>query len=245
MNMNIDTPQVNSNITGIGYKDHFNDRQYINELSNKISISLCLLNDNGFLVINIDEGGLKYIIKACNLRGYYEPKGNLKIYKWKKLHPYFDKNRDVNPNKPVVEYEYIVILFKNENSKLKNVMQPYLDGETLKEKEASFPDVFDCFGTTSSAKDEIKEIFGDRKAFSTPKPVKLLKELIRATTNKVSLIMDFYAGSGTTGHACVELNKEDQGNRKYILVSNNESNICKDITFKRMSMIDKSVKLLD
>ena len=238
-------PPYNSNIDGIGYKDHFNEIQYINDLTSKISTSLCLLSDTSFLVINIDEGGLKYIIKACNLRGYYEAKGNLKICKWKKLHPYFDKNRDVNSNKPVVEFEYIVILFKSKNSKFNNIMQPYLDGDSLKEKEAQFPEVFDCFGTTSSAKDEIKEIFGDRKAFSTPKPVKLMKELIRATTNKDSLIMDFYAGSGTIGQACIELNKEDGGNRKYILVSNNESNICKEITYKRMQMFDNNVNLLD
>ena len=238
-------PPYNSNINGIGYKDHFNEIQYINDLTSKISSSLWLLSENGFLVVNIDEGGLKYILKACNLRGYYEAKGNLKIFKWKKLHPYFDKNRDVNPNKPVVEFEYIVILVKSKNSKFNNIMQPYLDGDLLKEKEAQFPEIFDCFGTTSSAKDEIKEIFGDRKAFSTPKPVKLMKELIRATTNKNSLIMDFYAGSGTTGQACIELNKEDGGNRKCILVSNNESNICKDITFKRMNMITDSFVLLD
>lgn len=238
-------PPYNSNIDGIGYKDHFNARLYIDDLAKKIGTSLGLLSDNGFLVINIDEGGLNYVIRACNLRGFYDFKKNLKICKWKKLHPYFDKNRDVNPNKPLVEYEYIVILFKNNNSKFNNIMQPYFDGDSLKEKETPFPDVFDCFGTTSSAKDEIKEIFGDRKAFSTPKPVKLMKELIRATTNKNSLIMDFYAGSGTVGHACVELNKEDGGNRKYILVSNNESNICKDITYKRMSSVDNNAVLLD
>ena len=238
-------PPYNSNIDGIGYKDHFDDRKYIDDLSTKISHSLWLLNEKGFLVINIDEGGLKYVLNACRYRGYFECKGNLKIYKWKKLHPYFDKNRDVNPNKPVVEYEYIVVLFKSTDSKYNNIMQPYFDGNLLKEKEAQFPEIFDCFGTTSSAKDEIKEIFGDRKIFSTPKPIKLMKELIRATTNKNSLIMDFYAGSGTVGHACVELNGEDGGNRKCILVSNNESNICKNITLKRMNMITDSFIFLD
>lgn len=238
-------PPYNSNIEGIGYNDYYKDLEYISDLTRKIGISLSLLSEKGFLVINIDEGGLKYIIKACNLRGFYEPKGNLKIYKWKKLHPYFDKNRDVNPNKPVVEYEYIVVLFKSKNSIFNNIRQPYFDGDLLKEKEVPFPDVFDCFGTNSSAKDEIKEIFGDRNAFRTPKPIKLMKELVRATTNKNSLIMDFYAGSGTIGHACVELNKEDGGNRKYILVSNNESNICKDITVKRMSKFDDSFVFLN
>ena len=57
--------------------------------------------------------------------------------------------------------------------------------------EVPFPDEFDCFGTTSSAKDEIADIFGKREYFSTPKPVKLIKELIRVTTNESSIVMDF------------------------------------------------------
>ena len=105
--------------------------------------------------------------------------------------------------------------------------------------------MFRCFGTNSSAKDEIKEIFGDRTYFQTPKPLKLLKELVRATTNKDSIVLDFFAGSGTTGHAVIDLNKEDNGNRKYILISNNESNICKDVTLKRIKMFDSNVNFID
>ena len=119
------------------------------------------------------------------------------------------------------------------------------NGEELKEKESKVPNTFSCFGTNSSAKDELATIFGDRTYFQTPKPLKLLKELVRATTNKNSLVLDFFAGSGTTGHAVIELNKEDNGNRKYILISNNESNICKNITLKRIKMFDSNVKFID
>ena len=124
-------------------------------------------------------------------------------------------------------------------------MQPYLENDELKEKEAKVPNIFRCFGTNSSAKDEIKEIFGDRLYFQTPKPLKLMKELIRATTSKDSIILDFFAGSGTVGHATVDLNKDDNGNRKYILITNDESNICKNVTLKRMQMIDKDVIFID
>ena len=92
--------------------------------------------------------------------------------------------------------------------------------------------------------DEIKNIFGDRNYFSTPKPLKLVKELIRATSKKDSIILDFFAGSGTTGHATIELNREDNGNRNYILISNNESNICRDVTLKRMKKFDSDVVFL-
>ena len=113
-------------------------------------------------------------------------------------------------------------------------MQPYIENGALKEKESYVPEVFDCFGTTSSAKDEIKELFGKRDYFSTPKPLKLMKEIIRATTSPTSIVFDFFAGSGTVGHACLELNAEDGGQRNFILISNNESNICEEVTDRRL-----------
>ena len=104
----------------------------------------------------------------------------------------------------------------------------------MKEREADVPKIFDCFGTTSSAKDEIQVLFGKRDYFSTPKPIKLMKELMRATTTKNSIVLDFFAGSGTVGHACFELNAEDGGERTFILISNNESNICESVTNCRL-----------
>ncbi|MDD4070372.1 MAG: DNA methyltransferase, partial [Candidatus Izemoplasmatales bacterium] len=64
-------------------------------------------------------------------------------------------------------------------------------------------------------------------------------------SNKDSIILDFFAGSGTVGHAVIDLNKEDNGKRKYILISNNESNICRDVTLKRMQMVDVNVNFID
>ena len=91
-------------------------------------------------------------------------------------------------------------------------------------------------------KEELTKIFtSDNKAYG----IKLLKELVRATTNKDSTVLDFFAGSGTTGHAVIDLNKEDGGNRKYILISNSESNICKDVTLKRIKMFDSNVKFIN
>ena len=232
-------PPYNSHIDYIGYQDAF-DGSYNDFMNIRIKIAYELLSNDGFLVINIDEGEVDNLTKLCK-KFFYK----IKVCKWEKIHPYFDKNRNVNPNKKVVKYEYIIICFKSKESKLNNLYQPYLDGEELKEKESKVPNIFRCFGTNSSAKDEIATIFGDRTYFQTPKPLKLLKELVRATTNKNSLVLDFFAGSGTTGHAVIELNKEDNGNRKYILISNNESNICKNITLKRIKMYDSDVKFID
>ena len=63
-----------------------------------------------------------------------------------------------------------------------------------------------------------------------------------SSTNKNAIILDFFAGSGTTGHAVLELNKKDGGNRKFILCTNNENNICNDITFPRINNVIKGYK---
>ena len=55
-------------------------------------------------------------------------------------------------------------------------------------------------------------------------------------------MLDFFAGSGTTGHAVMDLNKEDNGCRKFILITNNESNICQRVTIPR---IQKAIKMFD
>lgn len=232
-------PPYNSHIDYIGYQDAF-DGSYDKFMATRIKLAHELLSNGGFLLINIDEGEVDNLTKLCKDLFY-----KVKVCKWEKLHPYFDKNRNVDPNKKVVKYEFIIICFKSKESKLNNLKQPYLEGDILKEKDSKVPNIFRCFGTNSSAKDEIKEIFGDRTYFQTPKPLKLLKELVRATTNKDSIVLDFFAGSGTTGHAVIDLNKEDNGNRKYILISNNESNICKDVTLKRIKMFDSNVNFID
>ena len=75
--------------------------------------------------------------------------------------------------------------------------------------------------------------------FSMPKPVKLIKYLINLNLKNNITILDFFAGSGTTGQAVMDLNKEDNGNRKFILVTNNENNIAHDVTFERLHRIIK------
>ena len=64
----------------------------------------------------------------------------------------------------------------------------------------------------------LENLLGSKKIFENPKPVKLIKRLINFTTSKDSLILDFFSGSATTAHAIMQLNAEDGGNRKYIMV---------------------------
>ena len=72
-------------------------------------------------------------------------------------------------------------------------------------------------GTAESAKKELTEILGAH-GFETVKPVELIKRLIYHTTGKEDMILDFFSGSGTTAHATMQLNAEDGGNRKFIMV---------------------------
>ena len=86
------------------------------------------------------------------------------------------------------------------------------------EQEYYFDSIIDEMGTFTDAKNEISLIFDGIDLFDTPKPVKIIKEITRTTTNRDSLILDFFSGSATTAHAVMQLNAEDGGNRKFIMV---------------------------
>lgn len=73
------------------------------------------------------------------------------------------------------------------------------------------------FGTNQRASLEVEELFNSRN-FDFPKPVSLIKSIVKIGTNSQDLILDFFAGSGTTAHAVMDLNAEDEGNRKWICV---------------------------
>jgi adenine-specific DNA-methyltransferase len=104
-------------------------------------------------------------------------------------------------------------------------------------------------GNTQEAKKTVNEILAlDENVFQTPKPIRLLKKLLSIASSGDDLILDSFAGSGTTAHAVLELNKEDGGNRNFILVQQpfdtkeNEKekfNICEQITAERVRRVAK------
>lgn len=73
-------------------------------------------------------------------------------------------------------------------------------------------------GTATDATKELMQIFDGEKKFQTPKPVSLLNRILEISTDKNSIILDSFAGSGTTAHAVLNLNKQDGGNRRFILI---------------------------
>lgn len=90
--------------------------------------------------------------------------------------------------------------------------------------------------SSGNGTNQLMKLFGN-KVFNNPKPIELIKDFLRISSTKNSIILDFFAGSGTTGHAILELNKEDNGNRKFILCTNNENEICEKITYERLKMV--------
>ncbi|MBR5662782.1 MAG: site-specific DNA-methyltransferase [Bacilli bacterium] len=91
-------------------------------------------------------------------------------------------------------------------------------------------------GTSQKAKEDYKKCLPNVE-FDNPKPIDLIKTFLLLSTNENSIVLDFFAGSGTTGQAVVELNNEDLGKRKFILCTNNENNICDNITYQRMKTV--------
>jgi len=81
---------------------------------------------------------------------------------------------------------------------------------------------------------ELRAIFHEKsKVFNNPKPVELISQILSYASPKDSVVLDIFAGSGTTLHAIMELNSEDGGKRQCILATNNENNICDEVTYER------------
>lgn len=75
------------------------------------------------------------------------------------------------------------------------------------------------------------------KDFPFPKSVRLIEHIVRLGSTRESVVLDFFAGSGTTAQAVLELNKEDGGHRRFIVCTNNEGNICTDVTYPRIKTV--------
>lgn len=88
-------------------------------------------------------------------------------------------------------------------------------------------------GHTDEAKKQLMGLFDGKAPFDTPKPLRMIQRVLQVANDKSSTVLDFFAGSGTTLHAVMQLNKEDGGKRQCILVTNNENNICREVTYER------------
>jgi len=96
----------------------------------------------------------------------------------------------------------------------------------------------DEVGHTDESRKEIQDILGTQTAFDTPKPSRLIQRILQITTDKDSLVLDSFAGSGTTAHAVLKQNAEDGGNRRFILVEMDET-IARDVTAERVKRVSQ------
>lgn len=102
------------------------------------------------------------------------------------------------------------------------------------EKGLTPKSIWDDVDTTTKGTQELEAVLG-YKAFNNPKPLALMERVIELATDKNSIVLDFFAGSGTTGHAVLRKNAEDGGQRQFILCTNNENEIAENITYQRLA----------
>ena len=120
------------------------------------------------------------------------------------------------------------LFFDYKNKKVKLIKRED-DYET---SENVYYNLFDKEGSLSTAKKNLEKFLGNKEIFDTPKPVELLKKILQIASKKNSIILDFFSGSATTAHAVMQLNSEDNGNRKYIMVQLPETTDEKSEAFK-------------
>ena len=93
-------------------------------------------------------------------------------------------------------------------------------------------------GHTDEAKKELMAVFGGKAPFDTPKPTRLIERILQIASSDESIILDFFAGSGTTAHSILKYNAANpSSNRKFILCTNNEGSICENVTYPRVKTV--------
>jgi len=133
------------------------------------------------------------------------------------------------------------LYFDYEKKKVYIIKRP----EQYENSENVFYNLLMDVGSLATAKDELYNFFGNREIFDTPKPSSLIKHLLEIASRRDSIVLDFFAGSGTTAQAVLELNNIDGGYRQFILCTNNENNICTDICYPRVKKVIKGYKTPD
>ncbi len=138
--------------------------------------------------------------------------------------------------------------FKRFKKNLRNTTQPVSSWIATKSEPAADNSAAEVIisGTNDEGAKMIRSVFGS-KAFNYAKPVSLIRELVRQSTGSSDIVLDFFAGSATTAQAVMELNAEDNRDRRFIMVSSTEAtadepdkNLCRDLTAERVRRLNAS-----
>ncbi|MCQ2270071.1 MAG: DUF559 domain-containing protein [Bacteroidales bacterium] len=160
-----------------------------------------LWRSDNLLVKSFSESGVYPIINPNTGKEYYPPKGSCWRASKETMETWLSENR----------------IFFGKDGKGAPQLKRYLN-EVQQGRVPITWWTFDEVGHNDEANKELSAIFESKTPFDTPKPTRLIKQALLIGSDKDSIILDFFAGSGTTAHAVMQLNKEDGGHRKFICV---------------------------
>lgn len=234
----------------------FGEDNFVNIICQKsrhsISNDLIISENHNFLLFYAKKKPIlfknryKFRLKKEDYKGYANP-NNDPEGPWK-LVPVDGPGGETKGN-PHYEFEGVTGYWRYS----KEDMQKYFDkglivvrGKSLSRKAYLKDDKgviavttwWDDAGVTTDGTNELIRVLGS-KAFNNPKPVSLIKRITELSLEKDGIILDFFAGSGTTGQAIIEMNAKDGGKRQVILCTNNENKICEEVTYPRVRNIIK------
>lgn len=190
-------------------KEQLNENEF-NKIINGKKAIISKLEKWGIGALMEDAPSLYYPIKDPNGDDFYPIAPNGEKGRWRKKPENLDNEH--------------IYWQENQKGRLTPYEVIYFDEVKDKEKIIKTRTIFTDYGTTTDATKEILNLFNNQKIFDTPKPINLIKTLLQisTSTNSNDIILDFFAGSGTTAQAVMELNAEDKGNRQFILVQIDE-----------------------
>ena len=204
------------------------------------SISLLKLNKDTEAKVTtaynkVDADGRRYSLERLDKQNLgYQPSLDFPITGTDgKIYTVEQKNPDKKLarwrwSKETVQQRYGELVFK----------YPYVYTKNYEKTEGVIPRnllVDERFGRTRTGKTELKEILVGVENFDYPKPTKLIQFLLSLATDKNSIVLDAFAGSGTTAHAVINLNKQDGGSRRFILIENQD--YAESITAERVRRV--------
>lgn len=144
----------------------------------------------------------------------------------------------------ILEKDNRIFWTKNGNGLPRRKMWPNEPKERTPSTVLSEETLYHKGFTQTDGNKDLENIFRQphQEVFEFPKPVELIKWLIETCSSENSIILDFFAGSGTTAQAVLELNRDLKSSRKFILITNNENNIATDVTYKRIKKVINGFK---
>lgn len=114
------------------------------------------------------------------------------------------------------------LIWKQRQRQGKTVWEPYTREYAPEDPRRPYPSIWADLPTMRQAKAFLRDVFNTSDLFDTPKPVELIERILKMMNDPTALVLDSYAGSGTTGHAVLKQNAEDGGTRRFLLVEMDE-----------------------